>query len=296
MFVASLHYLLLSLVVLPSLILTLSHSLPNSHSLAYSGYEIEPLHPTDANTIAADNSTNRWMRNFTEFYNTTVNNVNDNNEVDGSLCAPGREDDGGEVELESLDGPCTLRNAIAYCTSKLVNITTHCSVHLPPMGELFLKNSGIIIAGLKGNFTIFGHGATIKRSQSASDHGLIRADGAGGVLNLFHFNMHNMSIEGFGSTADAGGGVWVGNLGSGFFEHLVFRNCKGRDGGGLDIQSSSSVIVFHCEFYNNYCVGNGGGLGIGELNDGIIVQNCIFVRNRALELGHVGGGFGGTYY
>lgn len=246
--------------------------------------------PTDLYTIAAPEIRNdQWLRNYSNFFNVTVNSDTDTVSVDSSLC---EETEAEVVGISSLDGQCTLRNAIAYCATKLVNITTHCAVHLPPMAELTVKSSEISIANLVGNMTIYGHGALIKSYPSINDYGFIRVDGDG-VRDNFHFNMHNMSIDGFGSTTDAGGGVWAGNLGSGFFEHLIFQNCKGRDGGGLDIQASTLVTVFHCEFRYNYCVGNGGGLAIGELNTGIIVRDCIFVRNSALELGHVGGGFGG---
>lgn len=238
--------------------------------------------PTDISTIStAENTTDHWAQNFTEFYNATVNIKSDNAVVDINKCAPG-----------AASGQCTLRNAVAYCASKLTNATVHCVVHLPMMAVITVKSSEISVANCFGNFTILGHGSTISSFPSVTDYGVFRMNGAGSD-NQFYFNVHNMTIKNFGSIDDPGGAIWVGNLGSGFFEHLIFRGCKGRDGGGIDIQSSINVLVFHCEFYDNYAIGNGGGLAIGERNDGIIVKNCIFLDNRAVELGYIGGGFGG---
>ena len=227
-----------------------------------------------------------WIANYSSFYNVTVDITTDNNVVNATKCAP-----------ESTGtGECTLRNAMAYCASVLDNATDHCTIYLPPYSQMTVKDTHIEINDCIGNLTIVGQGATISKFPSPTvEHALIRVNV--NIQNAFRFmldfNMHNMTITDFGNTGEVGGAVWVGYVASGYFQYLIFRNCQGRDGGAMDLQNTDSVTIFRCEFYHNYCVGNGGALGIGELNSGTVVEECIFADNSAVELGHLGGGFGG---
>ena len=235
-------------------------------------------------------SADQWTNNYTSFFNATVDDFNDYPEdVNATHCAPG-----------IVSGDCTLRNAVAYCSSNLNNVSDHCTIYLPPHTDLILKNAEIAITDQKGNLTVMGHGSTITKFPSVTDHALFRVDAEGsrvsvgnGKTESFHFNLHNMTIEDFGNTDEVGGAVWLGNVDASYLEHLIFKGCKGRDGGALDLQSTHFVTIFQCEFYNNYCVGNGGALGIGEFNEATLVEGCRFGNNKALELGHLGGGFGG---
>lgn len=226
------------------------------------------------------NESDEWFDD-TRHFSAYVDNTNDYTEVNASACS-----------LSAQVGECTLRNAVAYCSDRLRNDSDHCTVYIPPHAQMVVKSRDVEITTRIGNMTVMGAGCTIRSSPSVTSYALFRVNAAG-AGNAFHFNLVNMTIDSFGNTEQMGGAVWLGYVALSFLRHVTFKNCKGRDGGALDLSNTNQITVSHCRFVNNYCVGNGGGFGFGEFNEDTVVEHCQFVDNSALELGHVGGGFGG---
>ncbi|MBZ0264783.1 hypothetical protein K8I28_08950 [bacterium] len=86
-------------------------------------------------------------------------------------------------------------------------------------------------------------------------------------------------IEGRSDIGEEAGMIQI-NGSAPFFNHVIFRNGKSKNGGAIALSANAAPVVQFCEFSNNIAKGNGGAAYM-FLNSAGKFENCLFLNNRA---------------
>ncbi|MHC4663541.1 MAG: right-handed parallel beta-helix repeat-containing protein [Planctomycetota bacterium] len=153
-------------------------------------------------------------------------------------------------------------------------------------------NSGFLVLVADGEYRGKGNRGLLFRSKdiylksaNGPDSCILDGEYSDCVINLNSSQTAATVVDGLtirNGYAVAGGGISC--LSNATILNCIFTENKANIGGGLWIDTNSSVTVSNCRFISNYAYDDGGGIACNYYSDAEI-SNCIIHKNRA-EVGN----------
>ena len=153
----------------------------------------------------------------------------------------------------------------------------------------FIDNTAFKENAIGGAILVLGSNCKIENSIFINNHaalhgGAILLNGSNCTITNCEFNDNIANGE-----KSHGGAIvlWADNC---IISHCKFTNNHCTDyGGAISVLKQNNTIKY-CEFYNNYITNKldenesqGGGAIFSDGSDGLIIDNCTFIGNKALE-------------
>jgi len=142
-------------------------------------------------------------------------------------------------------------------------------------------------SGSGGGISVFGqstptivHNSIAGNRSSQYGGGLVLAEGSNSRVSA-----NNIKLNATTNSGAFGGGVFVGNASTTFWNNIVQRN-TGHEGGGLALAGTGTQIILNNSFVSNQTSSGstplGGGIFIGK--QGVSVKNNLFLHNANYQV------------
>ena len=218
-------------------------------------------------------------------------------------------------ETSGVYGDCNFRSAVAYCVSALTQGASDCVINFPQSGSIINMDprlGEIIVTDISGSITLYGNNCILQRKEVPLKYSsLLRISTSESTSYPLDWEVHDLTIRGFGSssiatggalsftalmsvilrnitfqenTADRGGSVYLNQCNHVIIEYCLFTLGKANYGGSLYIDTQNNdIVIIDSQFTTNIATSRGGSLYSKERNDNLILSGCTFMSNRVVS-------------